>query len=194
MSTATTERAGAGLVNGVNVDQLMRTVIAIRATPALAKFSFRVQNRWIDGGHNRTTVKDFYVAGREDDSRSEPHVFDNGEPSILLGEDQGANPVEFVLHALAGCLTTSLVYHAAAQGIRIDEVESQLEGDIDLQGFLGLKEDVRTGYEKLRVTFRVKADAPEEKIRELCHLAQRRSPVFDIISNPVAISMTVEKG
>jgi uncharacterized OsmC-like protein len=171
MTTVVAEKAEGIEVNGVNVDQLMQTVVAIKGRPSLARFNFRAQNRWIDGGHNRSTVKDFYGAGREDDSRGSAFVLDSDEPAVLLGDDRGANPVEFVLHALAGCLTTSLVYHAAAQGIKIDEVESSLEGDLDLHGFLGLRDDVRNGYENLRVTFRVKADAPEEKIRELCDLA-----------------------
>jgi len=193
MTTATAEQSEGVRVNGVNVDQLMQTVVAIKGRPSLAKFNFRARNRWVDGGHNRSTIKDFYGVGREDNSRATAFVLDNDEPSVLLGDDQGANPVEFVLHALAGCLTTALVYHAAAQGIKIDEVESHLEGDLDLHGFLGLRDDVRNGYENLRVTFRVKADAPEEKIRELCDLAQRRSPVFDIVSNPVPVSVSVEK-
>ena len=193
MTLVTAEKAEGVTVNGVNVDQLMQTVVAIKGRPSLAKFNFRARNRWIDGGHNRSTVKDFYGAGQEDDTRAAAFVLDNDEPAVLLGDDQGANPVEFVLHALAGCLTTSLVYHAAAQGIKIEEVESFLEGDLDLHGFLGLSDDVRNGYENLRVTFRVKADAPEEKIRELCDLAQRRSPVFDIVSNPVPVSVSVEK-
>src|SRR5262245_34356290 len=159
-------------INGVNIDQLFSTIDAIRDNPGLAKFEFRANNRWINGGHNRTSVKDFYGAGREDDSRQQTFVFDNDEPVVLLGEDKGANPVEFVLHALAGCLTTSLVYHAAAQGIKIDAVESKFEGNLDLRGFLGMNEDVRNGYENIRVTFKIKADAPEEKLKELGELAQ----------------------
>jgi uncharacterized OsmC-like protein len=176
-------------MNGVNLDQLFSTINTIQETPQLAGFKFRASNRWINGGHNRTTIKDFYGAGQEDTSRAEPFVMDNDEPAVLLGTDNGANPVEFVLHALAGCLTTSLIYHAAAQGIRIDEVESQFEGDLDLQGFLGLSDEVRNGYENIRVTFKITADAPQEKLEELCRLAQKRSPVFDIVSNPVPISV-----
>jgi len=180
------------MMNGVNVDQLFGTINAIKETPGLARFKFRASNRWINGGHNRTTIKDFYGAGQEDTSHPSPFVMDNDEPAVLLGEDNGANPVEFVLHALAGCLTTSLVYHAAAQGIKIEEVESQFEGDLDLHGFLGLSDKVRNGYEHIRVTFRIKADAPEEKLQELCQLAQRRSPVFDIVSNPVPVSVRLQ--
>lgn len=180
-------------LNGVDVDQLASTIDAIKKTPSLAKFNFRATNTWIDGGHNRTTVKGFYGAGAEVTTRKTPFVLDNDEPRVLLGKDQGANPVENVLHALAGCMTTSLVYHAAAQGIRIDEVESQLEGDLDLHGFLGLSDEIRNGYDNIRVKFRIKADAPREKLEELCRIAQNRSPVFDIVTNPVAISVSLAK-
>jgi uncharacterized OsmC-like protein len=179
-------------INGVNVDQLFGTINAIQETPSLAKFNFRATNKWVNGGHNRTTIKDFYGAGQEDQSRQTAFVLDNDEPAVLLGADNGANPVEFVLHALAGCLTTSLVYHAAARGIQLDEVESQLEGDLDLHGFLGLSESVRNGYEGLRVTFQIKADVPEAKLQELCELAQQRSPVFDIVSHPVPVSVRLQ--
>lgn len=187
MTTAAEEAEVAG-AGGVNVDQLMQTVVAIRATPSLARFTFRARNRWIDGGGGPAVREVYEVVG---EGAAGPVPGDG--PAALVGEARGANPVEFILKALAGCLTTSLVYHAAAQGIRIDEVESHLEGDLDLQGFFGLRDDVRNGYENLRVTFRVKADAPEEKIRELCDLAQRRSPVLDMIANPVPVSVSVEK-
>jgi uncharacterized OsmC-like protein len=179
-------------INGVNVDQLFGTINAIQETPSLAKFNFRARNQWINGGHNRTTIKDFYGAGQEDQSRQTAFVLDNDEPAVLLGADNGANPVEFVLHALAGCLTTSLVYHAAARGIQLDEVESQLEGELDLHGFLGLSESVRNGYEGIRVTFQIKADVPEETLQELCELAQQRSPVFDIVSHPVPVTVRLQ--
>jgi uncharacterized OsmC-like protein len=168
---------------------LFATINAIKDNTGLAKFKFRAANEWINGGHNRTTIKDFYGAGQEDTTRRQTFVFDNDEPAVLLGEDNGANPVEFVLHALAGCLTTSLVYHAAAQGIKIEAVESKFEGELDLRGFLGMSENVRNGYQNIRVTFKIKADAPEEKLKELCELAQKRSPVFDIITNPTPVSV-----
>ena len=180
-------------VNGVDVSRLFSTVEAIKAAPGLAKFSFRAHNKWINGGHNRTTIENFYGAGQEDTTSARPYVLDADEPPVLLGEDLGVNPVEYVLTALAGCLTISLIYHAAAQGVRIDEVESDLEGNIDLRGFLGLTHDVRSGYENLRVSFRIKTEASEEKLRELCRLAQMRSPVFDMISNPVPVVVEMEK-
>jgi len=180
------------MLNGVDVDRLLDTVKAIEADPSLAKFTFRAQNRWVVGADNRTTVGDFRGAGAEQ-ARAKPFLLMCDEPQVLLGRDRAPNPVEFVMHALAGCLTTSLVFHAAARGIRIEEVETAFEGDLDLRGFLGLSKEVRNGYRQLGVTFRVKADAPPETIEELCRLAQARSPVFDIVSNPTPIAIRVEQ-
>jgi len=180
-------------VNGVNVEELFKTVDAVKKTASIAKFRFRADNTWIEGGHNRTSIRNFHGAGGEDTSRKTPFILDADEPKVLLGTDRGANPVEYVLTALAGCLTTSLVYHAAARGIAVEEVESHLEGDLDLRGFLGLSEEVRNGYENIRVTFKIKADATEEQLRELVQLAQKRSPVFDIVSHPVPVSVELKK-
>ncbi|HEU4604721.1 MAG TPA: OsmC family protein [Nitrososphaera sp.] len=179
------------IVNGVNVDNLFRTVVAVKGNPTIAKFNFRAKNRWINGGSNRTTVNEFYGACQTH-SRSKPFEYVKDEPPILLGNDQGANPVEYALAALAGCLTTSLIYHAAAQGIKIEQVESKLQGDLDLQGFFGLSEKIRNGYEHIDVTFKIKSDAPKEKLQELVELAQKRSPVFDMISNPTPVHVALE--
>jgi uncharacterized OsmC-like protein len=179
-------------INGVNVEQLFQTIDAIKVTSKIAQFKFSARNRWLGGGHNRTTISEFDGACQRH-TRQQPFVFDNDEPPVLLGKDVGANPVEFVLHALAGCLTTSLVYHAAARGIKIEEVESTYEGDLDLHGFLGLDPKVRNGYQQIRVTFKVKADAPEEKLQELVELAQKRSPVFDIVTHGVPVKVELAK-
>jgi len=179
------------IVNGVNVDNLFKTVVAVKGNPTIAKFNFRAKNKWINGGNNKTTVNEFYGACQTH-SRSKPFEYVKDEPPVLLGNDQGANPVEYALAALAGCLTTSLIYHAAAQGVKLDEVESTLRGDLDLQGFLGMSENIRNGYEKIDVSFRIKADAPEEKLKELVELAQKRSPVFDMISNPTPVNVHLE--
>lgn len=176
-------------VNGVETQRLFETIDAVRQMPGLGKCHFRVHNRWIDGGHNRSIISNFYGAGREN-SRPEPFVYDNDEPAVLLGHDLAANPVEFVLHALAGCLTSSMVYHAAAKGIAIEEIESHLEGDIDLRGFLGLSDQVPRGFQAIRVTFRIKApNAAPEVLDELCQMAQKHSPVFDTLTRPVAIEV-----
>jgi uncharacterized OsmC-like protein len=179
-------------VNGVDVARLYETIEAVQGNAGLAPFEFRATNRWVSGGHNRSTIEGFYGAGREDDSRAEPFVLDADEPDVLLGADNGANPVEHVLHALAGCLTTSLVYHAAARGIEVKEVESTLEGDLDLRGFLGISDEVRNGYERIRVSYRIKG-VDEETAEELVRIAQARSPVFDIVTNGAPVQVAVDR-
>lgn len=180
-------------LNGVNLDGLFGTIEVIREKPEIAAFQFRARNQWIDGSHNRTTIKEFYGGCQEDTSRMAPFVFDNDEPPILLGENKGANPVEFILHGLAGCLTTSMVLHAAALGIPVKKVESTLEGDLDVQGLLGLDDSVRNGYEGIRVTFRIEGDLTEEQKEELVKIATQRSPVFDIVSNPVPVQVRLQQ-
>jgi uncharacterized OsmC-like protein len=178
--------------NGVDTEQLFGTLDAIKADPSLARFQFRARNRWIDGAHNRSTIRDFYAANQEDTSRAEEFVLDAGEPAILVGTDTGPNPAECLLHALAACLTTSLVYVAAARGVRLTEVESTLEGDMDVQGALGLSDEYRNGFEQIRASFRVKGDAPPEKLQDLVARAKRRSAVFDIVTNGVPVSLDAE--
>jgi uncharacterized OsmC-like protein len=177
--------------NGVDTEVMFGTLDAIKAQPELGRFQFRARNRWIDGAHNRTTIKDFYGAGQEDGSRAEAFVIDAGEPAILLGTDTGPNPAEYLLHALAACLTTTLVYVAAARGVHLTKVESTLEGDMDVQGALGLSDEHRNGFEQIRVSFRVEGDAPEEKLREVVARAQQRSAVFDMVTNGVPVSVDV---
>lgn len=177
--------------NGVNTGQMFGTLDAIKADPTLATFQFRARNRWIDGAHNRSTIRDFYAARQEDTSRAEEFTLDAGEPAILLGADTGPNPAEYLLHALAACLTTSIVYVAAARGVRLTEVESTLEGDMDVQGALGLSDDYRNGFEQIRVSFRVNGDAPSEKLREVVARAAQRSAVFDMVTNGVPVALDV---
>lgn len=180
------------VVNGVDVEKLYETMGAIRQNSDIAKFNFRAQNRWISGGHNTTTINEFDGA-LQTHKRNQPFVFQKDEPPVLLGTDQGANPVEYLLTALAGCLTTSLVYHAAARGIKIDQVEATFAGDLDIQGFLGMSDKVRNGYESIQVKFKVKGDASEETLRELVEIAQQRSPVFDIVSHPTQVCVSLEE-
>lgn len=180
------------LINGVDVDRLSGTIGHITANPTLARFQFRARNQWIDGGHNRTTIKEFYGAGQEDTSRTEPFVLDADEPPVLLGENQAPNAPEYVLHALAACLTGTLVYHAAARGIALDGLECTIEGDADLHGFLGLDETVRPGYESIRVAFKATGDFDDEQLAELASLT-RYSPVRDIVSNPVPVAIDVAR-
>ena len=175
-------------VNGVNLDTLMDTVKAIKSDPELGASRFRASNRWLGGNHNRSTVTDFYGAKQEIAHRQKFEM-DADEPPILAGEDRGANPVEHLLHALASCVTTSMVAHAAVRGIHIEELESELEGDIDLRGFLGLADDVPKGYTDIRVKFKVKADAKD--IDKLDALA-RYSPVFNTLTQSVPVSIEIE--
>jgi len=177
--------------NGVDTAKLFGTLDAVKAQPEIAKFTFRARNRWIDGAHNRSTIKDFYAACQEDESRSSAFYLDAGEPQILIGEDTGPNPAEILLAALAACLTTSIVYVAAARGVKLTEVSSVLEGEMDVRGALGLSDEVRNGFENIRVSFQIKGDAPEEKLREVAARAQARSAVYDMVSNGVPVHVEV---
>ena len=192
----TTEVAPAAMlpktVNGVSVDDLFKIVDAIKATPSIAKFNFRIDNQWHDAAKNQSTVDTYFGAGQKQ-LRPKPFVLEADEPPVLLGTDSAANPVEHLLHALAACLTTSMVYHAAARGIRIEEVESSLEGDIDLQGFLKLDKNVRNGFQGIRVNFKIKADVPDEHLWEVCQLGPGHSPVFDSLTNGVPVSVSAER-
>ena len=177
------------VVNGVDLDTLMGTVGAIRSDPQLGACRFRASNTWLAGNHNRSTVTGFYGAKQEIAHRQ---VFrmDADEPAILAGNDEGANPVEHLLHALASCLTTSMVAHAAVRGIRIDELESEVEGDLDLRGFLGLDPNVPKGYTAIRVKFRVKADPKDmDALQELTKF----SPVFNTLTQGTQVDIMVDR-
>jgi uncharacterized OsmC-like protein len=177
--------------NGVDTEALFGTLDAVKADPELATFRFRARNRWLGGAHNRSTIRDFYAAKGEDTSRQQAFELDAGEPAILLGADTGPNPAEYLLHALAACLTTSLVYVAAARGVHLTEVESTVEGEMDVQGALGLDDDYRNGFERIRISFSVKGDAPEEKLREVVERGRQRSAVFDMVTNGVPVDVEV---
>lgn len=174
--------------NGVNVSALFATIDAVKADPGLAEFRFRADNRWIDGGHNRSSIQGFYGCRQEDPSRQTAFELDADEPPVLLGEDRGANPVEFVLHALAACLTTSIAYHAAARGIEIEAIESSLEGDLDLRGFLGLSDEVRKGYSAVRVRMRATTSASPAQLKALAKF----SPVYDMVSRSLPVELSIE--
>ena len=189
MTTQTAASQEATITNGVNVTYVMDVIGDVEADPGIAKFQFRAKNRWIDGGFNRSTIKEYCGAHREDDTRTEAFVLEADEPPILAGNDKAANPVEYVLHALAACLTTTMIYHAAVRDIEIEAVQSELEGDIDIRGFLGMSEDVRKGYHDVRVKMRVKSDASAEQLKELAQY----SPVYDMVSNSLPVDLVVEK-
>ena len=177
--------------NGVDTEQMYGTLDAIKAQPELGTFQFRARNQWIDGAHNRSTIQAFYGAGQEDATRRAAFTLDAGEPAILLGSDTGPNPAEALLHALAACLTTTLVYIAAARKVRLSEVESTLEGDMDVRGCLGLDDEYRNGFTRIRVSFKINGDAPPEKLREIVERAKARSAVFDMVTNGVPVDVGV---
>lgn len=176
------------VVNGVDVSELKKKAGMLQQDPPLAKFTFRVRNNWLGCGHSQTTVTDFQGVG-ETIRHEREFKIDADEPRVLVGQDQGANPVEHLLNALVSCLTGAMVYHAAVRGIEIHEVESTVEGDIDLRGFMGLAEDIRKGYQNIRVNFKVKADAPADVLEQCA----RFSPVFDVVSNGTNVRLSIEK-
>lgn len=179
----------ANTLNGMNVDQAMATINAIAADPEIARFRFRARNRWITGGENRSTIKDFFGAKAEDSSRSDAWEFTNGEPPVLLGHNEGANPVEFLLHALAGCVTTTFVLHAMARGIKVNALSTELEGDIDLHGLLGMNDAVNPGYEEIRIRMHVDAECSDEALADLMAYAQAHSPVCNTVCRPVPVKI-----
>lgn len=182
------EAVGTNVVNGVDLNVLGGTVGAIKADPELGACHFRATNKWVDGNHNRTKVAGFYGA-KQEIAHKQPFTLLADEPAILAGNDDGANPVEHLLHALASCLTTSIVAHAAVRGIEIEEVESEIEGDIDLNGFLGLSPSTPKGYTDMRVKFSVKAD---EKDMDTIRSLARFSPVFNTLTNGVPVDVSVK--
>ena len=187
-----TETVNDTVRNGVDTATMFATLDAIKAQPEIAAFTFRATNTWIGGSHNRSTIKGFYAACAEDTSRTRSWNLDAGEPAILLGADEGPNPAEYLLHALAACVTTSLVYSAAARGVRLTSVSSTLEGDLDVQGAMGVNtEDFRNGFEKIRMTVTISGDAPPEKLRQVVERGRDRSVVFDSVMNGVPIELDV---
>jgi uncharacterized OsmC-like protein len=177
--------------NGVDTATLFATLDAVKAAPEAAAFQFRAHNQWISGTHSRSTIHDFYGVGAENTHERTFH-FDADHPAVLVGRDNGPTPAEYVLHALATCLTAGLANIAAARGIRLTEVHSTVSGDIDLNGILGLNPDVRNGYEKITVRFTVKGDAPADKLRELVEQSRTRSAVLDVITNQVPVTIEVD--
>jgi uncharacterized OsmC-like protein len=176
--------------NGVDTATLFATLDAVKAAPEAARFQFRARNQWLSGTHNRSTIDGFYGVGEERTHERSFH-FDADHPAVLVGRDNGPTPVEYVLHALAACLTAGLANIAAARGVQLTEVHSTVSGDIDLNGILGLNPDVRNGYQNITVRFTVKGDAPAETLREIVEQSRARSAVFDVITNQVPVSIEV---
>jgi len=180
-------------VNGVDTGKLSATIEAIKADASLANFQFRLSNQWVGGGENHSRIDNFYGVGQEM-RHKQPFFLVGDEPEVLLSGDRGPNAGEYVLHALASCLTGALVYHAAARGIAVKGIATRLEGDIDLQGFLGLSKDVRRGFKNIRVMFDIDADCDDSGKQELIEMAQAYSPVFDMLSNGLPVSCGLDNG
>jgi uncharacterized OsmC-like protein len=178
--------------NGVDTATLFATLDAVKGDPEIAKFQFRATNRWVSGTHNRSTIHGYYGA-KQEMAHEQPMVFDADHPAVLVGSDNGPTPVEYVLHALAACLTAGLANIAAARGVNLTEVSSTVEGDIDLLGILGLSDDVRNGYQQIRVHFTLRGDDPE-KLRAVVEQSRRRSAVFDVVTHGAPVSIDVDAG
>lgn len=179
------------MINGVDVERLVGTIEAVKADPEVAAFQFRLTNKWAGGGENHSKIEGLHGAKQELRHAAAFEVTNNETP-VLLGNDRAPNPVEHLLSALAGCLTTSMTYHAAARGIAVGSISTRLEGDLDLRGFLGLSKDVRRGFRSIRVSFDIGGDLTAAQKQELIQLAQQFSPVFDIVTNGVPVSVQVD--
>ena len=177
--------------NGVDVPTLFATVDAVKAQPQIARFQFRASNDWVSGTHSRSVIQGFYGAGQEDSSRTEPFAYDADHPAVLVGTNQGPTPVEYLLHAIAACLTAGLANIAAARGITLRRVRSTVEGDIDLLGILGLSDRVRNGYEQIRVHLEVEGDASREELAGLVERSRCRSAVYDVLANGTDVRIDV---
>jgi uncharacterized OsmC-like protein len=188
MNSSNTIKQPKDLTNGVDVSQLMNVIGAIEADSGYGKFQWRATNQWINGALCRSRIKGFFAGNEEDTSRETTFILDADEPAIAAGQDSAPNSMEYVLHALATCLTGTLVYHAAVRGMEIEAVESSYTGDMDARGLFGLVNDVRKGFNKVTVNMRVKSEATPEELTELAMY----SPVFEMISKslPVAFNLT----
>jgi uncharacterized OsmC-like protein len=174
----------------VDTPKLFATIGAVADQPSLARFQFRAQSRWLSGTHSRTTIAGFYGAGGEMQHVT-PFAADADHPQVLCGEDIAPAPVEWVLHALAACLTAGIANISAARGVTLKSIECNIEGDMDLRGILGLSDKVRNGFQAMRVAFRVRGDAPDAKLREIVEQAQARSAVLDMLTTGVPVSVSL---
>jgi uncharacterized OsmC-like protein len=178
-------------LNGVDVPTLFATLDAVKAQNDIAAFRFRASNTWLDGTHSRSTYSGFFGAGQEMQHRQET-VVESDHPEVLVGRDQAPTPVEYLLHAIAACLTAGVVNVAAARGVELTKVTSTVEGDINLLGVLGLSDGtVRNGYRQINVSFEIEGDADDERLRGIVEQSRRRSAVYDALTNPTPVVIDV---
>jgi uncharacterized OsmC-like protein len=191
MTTATAESARR---NGVDTAMLFATLDAVKAQPEIAKFQFRASNTWVNGTHNRSTLSGFYGALQEMEHKHVTTV-DADHPAVLVGDDNAPSPVEYLLHAIAACLTAGVANVAAARGVELTKVTSTVQGDIDLLGILGLSDgSVRNGYEQIKVSFHIDGDADEETLRRIVEQSRKRSAVYDVLTNGTPVHVDVVTG
>lgn len=187
----TIQREQVKIINGVNVQKLEAAIEAIGRDPDIALLTFHAANEWVDGGRSRTTIE--RTAGGKEGARSKPFVVRADQPGPLLGTDEAPSAIAMLLHALASSLSASLIYHAAARGVTVDKLSIRLEGDVDLHGFLGLSQEVRPGFQDVRVEVDVLSDAPRAELEELVRYAQRVSPVVDTLRNRIPLEITLKE-
>jgi len=178
--------------NGVNVGALLEAREVLRGAPEAAKFKWRASCKWQNGTHSKTTIRNFFGLGQEQSHKTEFH-FEADHPEIFASEDLGATPVELVLAGLASCLTAGVAAVAQNRGIQLRSVEAELEGSMDIQGILGIDSDVRNGYDDIKVKFNIDADASQQDIEALVAQSQKRSAVYDIVTNPTDVAVEVHK-
>ena len=175
-------------INGIEVDKIISVIDDINIDENNGKWQFRSENKWIGGATNQSEFKDYFANNGKNVPHIDPFILAADEPPLIGGNDDAANPVEYLLHALTSCLTTSLVAHAAVRGIVVDDINTSTEGDIDIRGFLGMSEDVRKGYQAIRINMKIKSDASSEQLKELALF----SPVYDVVSNSLPVELNIE--
>ncbi len=181
------------ILNGISINRLTEIMDAIEKNPDLARFQFRAKNTWMNGGHSRSIIKGFYGGKREDDTRNEPYIFENDQPLILLGSDKGANPLEYILNALAGCIADSIIYNAAVNGIQIAELESELEGNFNLRNLFITQNKLGDTTDNIKVKIRIAGNNLLQEQKDfLCDLGKKSSPAYRIITNAFPVEVSVE--
>ncbi len=188
MSTNLAKKQTTEIVNGIEIDTVMHLIDNINVDTNKGKWLFRSENKWIGGAKNQSEFKDYLANNGENIAHDKPFMLEADEPPVLAGNGSAANPVEYLLHALTACLTTSLVAHAAVRGIVIEDIKTSTEGDIDIRGFLGISEEVRKGYQSIRINMKVRSEAAAEQLKELAMF----SPVYDVVSNSLSVALNIE--
>src|SRR6187401_3216403 len=182
--------AESSVKNGVNVEALLAAREVLKGAPQAAKFTWRASCKWKNGTHSRTKIKEFHGLGEEQKHKTE-FSFEADHPEIFASEDLGVTPIEYVLVGLASCLTAGVASVAQNRGVQLRSVEAKLEGTMDLQGILGIDRDVRNGYDDIKVTFHIDADAPKKEIEAIVAQSQKRSAVYDVLTNPTNVTVAV---